>query len=917
MGQEAGPRLWRFGAVEVDESRASVRVGGTEVALDRSSYDVLLALLRHRGEIVTRGELLDAGWPGRVVSENSLSKAISRLRPLLGADGACLRVVHGYGYRLAAAVSAGAAGVDGAGAGAATDPVARLAAGDPLPFRPGWRLDRRLGEGAAGVIHLAVSADGESRAIKFSTGEAGLRSLKREVSLSKYLQSQRAAQGHVVPVLGWNLARPPCFLELPYHEDGNLRDWAAVRGGLEAIAPTQRLGLAIALCEAVAALHAVGIIHRDLKPENIYPLADPDAPGGWRIALADLGAGDAATTPHLAALGITMSVLDTASAASPRHVGSLLYVSPEVIAGGPHTLRSDVFSLGVLLYQLAAGNLRRTLAPGWEADIPDELLREDIALAAAAEPERRNVDAQGLVLRLRALASRREERLRERRRADDERARARQALRERGRRRLLVAVSATLCLGLAGTGAMYASAEQARQAAERQFRERQAVLAFVTDDILGQADPYRNPHAGPGLTLLDAVERAAQRVDARVSDPAAAAAVHAMVGSVFFAQDRHADAIAQYEHARSLYRRLGDDWALATLDTALCDVHRIAGDLAAAEGACRSALRRADLSGQGRALAVLKLGQLRGEQGRDAESLALLEPLLAADAFAAEPRLRGELHWALGLAHRSLGRYGPARRQFEALLALQRDGAAAGTWAAWAYNSLGSVLVRTGDFDAAERTLLQARRLFQATQGAGQVEAQMPNIWRGEIRLHRGQWREAIRMQEALLDAWRPTLGPDHALWLKAEANLAWAEAESGLREAATGRLHAALRDRAVVFDRPGDHVAVRTMRWTRAALALGPDAPTAELFAILDAALPREFPGSHPVRAEADCLRARWALQRREAGEARDHAAACLRMLAGFVGQSHPLSVEARDLLAAAGSPPPTQATPAARAVR
>ena len=95
---------WRFGAAELDAQVAALRVDGAAVDLDRSSYDVLLALLRHAGEVVTKDELLEAGWPGRVVSENSLAKAVGRLRQALGADGRAIRAVHGYGYRLATAV---------------------------------------------------------------------------------------------------------------------------------------------------------------------------------------------------------------------------------------------------------------------------------------------------------------------------------------------------------------------------------------------------------------------------------------------------------------------------------------------------------------------------------------------------------------------------------------------------------------------------------------------------------------------------------------------------------------------------------------------------------------------------------------------------------------------------------------------
>ena len=98
-------RLWRVGDIEIDASRATVSRGGRRLPLDRSGYALFLHLVEHAGEIVGKDDLLKAGWPGRVVSENSLAKAIGRLRIVLeDADGELIRSVHGYGYRLAADV---------------------------------------------------------------------------------------------------------------------------------------------------------------------------------------------------------------------------------------------------------------------------------------------------------------------------------------------------------------------------------------------------------------------------------------------------------------------------------------------------------------------------------------------------------------------------------------------------------------------------------------------------------------------------------------------------------------------------------------------------------------------------------------------------------------------------------------------
>jgi non-specific serine/threonine protein kinase len=906
LGARALPGLWRFGTVVLDERVAELSVAGKPAPLDRSSYDVLLELLRHAGEVVTKDELLEAGWPGRVVSENSLAKAISRLRQALGGEGESIRAVHGYGYRLAAMV-----GFQPMAAGnfpAHPLDASHLHEGDRLPHRSGWRLARRLGEGRTGAIFLAVSDDGASRAVKLATSELGLRSLKREIALARYIGAVKGELPDVAPVLDWNLSQPPFFLELPFYPDGNLAEWTSARGGLRNVEPATRLQLCVRLCEAVAALHEIGIIHKDLKPENLYPARD--AGSGWRIVVSDLGAGGAAQSPQMAELGITMSVV--ADAASTTHGGSMPYLAPEVIAGEMSTQRSDVFALGVLVYQLMSGDLRRSLAPGWEADVGDDLLCEDIALAAAANPARRQVDARALAVRLATLDQRRAALEAERaaqRLAD---ARVRQIARDRMRWRVGVAACTVLGLGLVGALAMYSMANSARRDAEQQARQHQAVLDFVNQDILGQGDAYGGKGAAPDITLLAAVQRAAQHVDQRLEgDPASAAAVHAMVGAVLFARDRHADAVDQLERARTLYRAAGDESAALTrVETTLCDVHRIAGDFARAEDACMAAWTRARETGQALPLATLKLGQLRTEQGRYPEAQALLQPLLARSAFAGDTKSLGELRWALGLGARNSGRFDEARHHFEALLALSRQAGPDSTWTGWAYNSLGSVMVESGDYANAETTLLAARRIFTRTQGAGQVEAQMPNTWRAEIRLRRHQWEQAAAMQQALLDAWQGTLKPEHPLRLVAEANLAWAQAAGGRRDAARTALGDALRNRAVVFDRPGDRIVERTLRWTHAALALGDRATAGELLGVVDAGLAREYPGPHPMRAEALCLRGHWLLARGEPGQARAPATECRAMLAQFLPAGHPRLRDADALLARLATPARPEST-------
>jgi TolB-like protein/DNA-binding winged helix-turn-helix (wHTH) protein/cytochrome c-type biogenesis protein CcmH/NrfG len=166
--------IWRFGSVELDERDKRLSVDGAAVPLDRSGYDLLLCLVHHAGEVVPKEELLRVGWPGRVVTENSLAKAIGRLRQALGdPDGECLRVVHGYGYRLVADFRRDGARreYDPAGAQAVIDlPVANPSAGTlPAAPRRRWWTPLLVGTtlllAAVGAIHVGSRSPAPALAV--------------------------------------------------------------------------------------------------------------------------------------------------------------------------------------------------------------------------------------------------------------------------------------------------------------------------------------------------------------------------------------------------------------------------------------------------------------------------------------------------------------------------------------------------------------------------------------------------------------------------------------------------------------------------------------------------------------------------------------------------------------------------------
>src|SRR5205823_1891304 len=102
-------------------------------------------------------------------------------------------------------------------------------------------------------------------------------------------------------------------------------------------------------------------------------------------------------------LGFTHTVADL-------HLsGTLMYMAPEVFEGNATTARSDIYSLGVVLWQLLIGNLTAALDPaGWAERITDPLLRADLGRCLAGSSEKRWASAGELAENLRALPARRE-----------------------------------------------------------------------------------------------------------------------------------------------------------------------------------------------------------------------------------------------------------------------------------------------------------------------------------------------------------------------------------------------------------------------------------------------------------------------------------------------------------------------------
>jgi serine/threonine protein kinase/DNA-binding winged helix-turn-helix (wHTH) protein len=543
----ASGRLWRFTDYEFDEMGRELRVKGRPLELESKPLDILLQLLLHAGEVVTKEELLEAVWPDVMVVDGSLATAVSKLRKAMGDDDHPVIVtVPRVGYRLAVPVYCKTVA-------APSGPELGFKAGEVVPGREQWRLSRAMEISGSSEVWLAENPKThEQRVFKFAADGARLKSLKREITISRYLRESLGDRPEFVRILEWNFATSPFFLESEY-AGPNLAEWAEEQGGLSKIPYETRLRLLVDIAKAVAAAHDIGVLHKDLKPANVLVVTGGN--GGWQIKLADFGSASLFDPSRLHALGITnLGFTQTASLEAQSLTGTLMYLPPEVLAGQSPTTGADVYALGVMLYQLVIGDFRKPLAPAWEAEIKDPLLREDIADAACGDPAKRLGSAADLAERLLTLEQRRIKRDE----LESSRFRAQVAEHKlaeaRARRPWVVLAVVALAAGLGFSFMLYRRAARERDIANRQTAIADSINRFLSDDLLGRSNPFSSGKSSE--SLMDAIKQASPSIDRKFKDePLISARLHQTIARALDNRTDYPDARQEYDRAAALFKQ--------------------------------------------------------------------------------------------------------------------------------------------------------------------------------------------------------------------------------------------------------------------------------------------------------------------------------------------------------------------------
>jgi class 3 adenylate cyclase len=273
-------------------------------------------------------------------------------------------------------------------------------AGNEEPLRlKGYRLSRKIGSGGMTDVYLAVREDdGLAVVLKVldASGHAAGEQLSRFIQ--EYTLLSRVDHPNVVRIYDQGFTEDHAYIAMEYFEQGDLR--AEIAAG--PLSQERALQVVAQVAQALAAIHRHGVIHRDLKPENIMRRADGS------VALADFGI--AKSLPEA-------GPLPSAPSGQADIVGTPYYLSPEQAAGGPLTPQSDLYSLGVTMFEMLTGErpfradslgvllARHRSAPTPALPAPHAALQPILERLMAKQPQQRYPSAQALLdeLRQRAL----------------------------------------------------------------------------------------------------------------------------------------------------------------------------------------------------------------------------------------------------------------------------------------------------------------------------------------------------------------------------------------------------------------------------------------------------------------------------------------------------------------------------------
>jgi eukaryotic-like serine/threonine-protein kinase len=426
-----------------------------------------------------------------------------------------------------------------------------------------WRLLKQLGEGGMGVVYLAERADGSFRQ------QVALK-LLRQVYTHRELQSRSIQRFQQERQILARLSHPNIarLYDGGYTEDG--LPWLAMEY-VDGIPITEwsrrqncsleeRLQLFKNICEAIRYAHRNLIVHRDLKPENILVTHD------GQVKILDFGIAklltDELPTPQQVLTQTGLRAL------------SLIHAAPEQITGEPITTATDVYALGLLLYQLVAGVYPFALE-GLTVRQIEQVIRNDEPVRPSSVYKRSTTVLDSRVIRgdldaiiMKALRKEPNQRYENAGHMLDDIIRYRKNLPVMARRdtfqyrvgkfikrhRRAMVTGIIIVIGIIGMTAYHTwQLADERDIAKREAVRTEQVSTFLADMFIA-SDPSES--RGENLTARDLLDRGAERIHEFSDQPEVQATMMQLIGHVYWSLGLYEEALPLLERAVGLWQMI-------------------------------------------------------------------------------------------------------------------------------------------------------------------------------------------------------------------------------------------------------------------------------------------------------------------------------------------------------------------------
>lgn len=364
MQAPASPRIAHFGPFELDLKAGELHREGHTLLLQQQPFLILKMLLERSGDVVTREEMRRTLWPNDTIVEfnQSINAAIKKLR--LALDDSVekpqyVETVARRGYRLIVSVGWSTPTPHGVveakveGVTAPTQTNGNLI-GKKVSH---YRVLQVVGGGGMGVVYKAEDIKlGRPIALKFlpeeMAGDPGaLQRFEREARAASAMNHPNICTIHAVEE---HEGKP--FIVMELLEGRTLRDMIADGANSNSALPMPNLlDIAVQITQGLEAAHRKGIIHRDIKPANIFITSQ------GQVKILDFGVAKL----HESETAEAQSHPSTQPASSRESdplltlthtgttVGTAAYMSPEQVRGQKLDARTDLFSFGLVLYEMA------------------------------------------------------------------------------------------------------------------------------------------------------------------------------------------------------------------------------------------------------------------------------------------------------------------------------------------------------------------------------------------------------------------------------------------------------------------------------------------------------------------------------------------------------------------------------------